>query len=246
MGQTSEKARKDGTVEVVVLHGVVAYRDPDDSATDPREYSYRQAFRGQRIEVTKAEAERFFSLGSATKPDSEDADFAEAGMRDPSVLAAPPSAAMVAPESSQVGAIKAVVQDRVGDPAALMKLDEHQLKQVAVAFGIPVKEGMSHAELAQAIVGSTPDDSARGITQQSDLPPDQAQVSEKDRRAATRSSGGSSRSSGSHDDGPKATESAQKLAAENDVDLSEVEGTGADGQVTQPDVAKYIADRDAS
>ena len=241
MGKTAEELRKGGTVEVVVLHGVAHYRDPEDVATDPREYSYRQAFRGDRIEVDKATAERWFELGTAAKPDTDDAGYAEAGMRDPSILAAPPSAAPIAPESSQVGAIKAVVQDRVGDPAALMKLDEHQLKQVAVAFGVPVKDGMTHAELAQALVGSTAEiGEGRGTTQQSDLPPEDAQVKQR----SSRSRGGSSKSSGD-DEGPKATESAEKLAAENDVDLAEVKVTGADGQITQPVVAKFLAERDA-
>lgn len=241
MGQ-SAKDSGSGAVEVVVLHGVVSYRDPEDVATDPREYSYRQAFRGDTIKVSKDEAERFFALGSATKPGSDEAGYAEAGMRDPSVLAAPPSAASVAPESSQVGAIKAVVQDRVGDPAALMKLDEHQLKQVAVAFGIPVKDGMTHAELASAIVGS-PSEATAGATVQADLPPDKAQVKDSEKggsKSGSSKGGGSSKSSGSSE--TKATDSAQKLADENGVDLADVEGTGADGQITQPDVAKYLAD----
>lgn len=256
MGKTAESiAKQHGTVDVVVLHNAVSYRDPEDVTTDPREYTYRTAFRGENITVDKVAAERLFAEGSIAEPESDEAGFAEAGMRDPSVLAAPPSAAAIAPESQQVGAMKVVLGDRVGDPAALMKLDERQLKQVAVAFGVLVKDGMTHAELANAIVGDLSEvGEGAGTMQQSDLPPDQAQVSR--RGGSTRSSsggskggsskGGSASGSASDDGETKATESAQTLAAENNVDLADVKGTGADGQVTQPDVAKYLADRATS
>lgn len=252
MGKTAESiAEQHGTVDVVVLHNAVSYRDPEDVTTDPREYTYRTAFRGERVTLDKVAAARLFAEGSIAEPESDEAGFAEAGMRDPSVLAAPPSAAAIAPESQQVGAMKVVVGDRVGDPAALMKLDERQLKQVAVAFGVPVKEGMTHAELANAIVGDLSEvGEGAGTMQQSDLPPELAQVSR--RGGSTRSSSGGSKGgaskggSTSGDGGTEATEAAQKLAAENDVDLAEVKGTGEGGKIGQPDVAKYLADRATS
>ena len=40
-----------------------------------------------------------------------------------------------------------------------------------------------------------------------------------------------------------ATDGAIKLAAENGVDLSEVQGSGSEGRVTQPDVAAFIKAR---
>lgn len=41
-----------------------------------------------------------------------------------------------------------------------------------------------------------------------------------------------------------ATGAAKELANENSVDLSQVEGTGADGRVTKDDVQKYLDDND--
>lgn len=43
------------------------------------------------------------------------------------------------------------------------------------------------------------------------------------------------------EDGPDATDAARQLAEENDVDLSEVEGTGADGRITVGDVKNAIS-----
>lgn len=43
----------------------------------------------------------------------------------------------------------------------------------------------------------------------------------------------------------KASEAARALAEEESIDLTEVEGTGADGQVTKPDVERAIQARDA-
>src|SRR5690349_16624164 len=40
--------------------------------------------------------------------------------------------------------------------------------------------------------------------------------------------------------GPNATDNAIALARANDVDLSQVAGSGADGRITQPDVQKFI------
>jgi pyruvate/2-oxoglutarate dehydrogenase complex dihydrolipoamide acyltransferase (E2) component len=40
---------------------------------------------------------------------------------------------------------------------------------------------------------------------------------------------------------PNATDAAKALAAECGVDLALVTGTGADGQITKPDVKSYIA-----
>lgn len=44
--------------------------------------------------------------------------------------------------------------------------------------------------------------------------------------------------------GESATPAAVKLAEEEGVDLSEVEGTGEDGKITKPDVQKFIDDSD--
>jgi pyruvate/2-oxoglutarate dehydrogenase complex dihydrolipoamide acyltransferase (E2) component len=44
--------------------------------------------------------------------------------------------------------------------------------------------------------------------------------------------------------GENATDAAKELAAENDVSLSDVEGTGTDGRITKDDVQNYIDDRD--
>lgn len=43
-----------------------------------------------------------------------------------------------------------------------------------------------------------------------------------------------------------ATDGAEEFAAENDVDLADVEGTGKDGRVTKADVEKFVSDRDQS
>ncbi len=42
-----------------------------------------------------------------------------------------------------------------------------------------------------------------------------------------------------------ATEAAKELAADNDVNLAEVEGTGENGRVTKADVENYLAEREA-
>lgn len=44
--------------------------------------------------------------------------------------------------------------------------------------------------------------------------------------------------------GEGASPAAVKLAAENNVDLDDVTGTGVDGKVTKPDVQNFIDDRD--
>jgi pyruvate/2-oxoglutarate dehydrogenase complex dihydrolipoamide acyltransferase (E2) component len=239
MGKSAEAlAKEHGTVKVVVLHNAISYRDPDDVATNPADYVYRTAYRGETIEVDKSAAERLFSLGSVAEEDTTEAGFAKAGMRDPSVLASPPSAtAMTSPESEQVQALKAVLGDRVGDPASLYKLDDHQLKQVAVAFGVSFKENdskddliakLTDPEMASAARASAEQaESARGTAQlQADLSPDE--------QLAARSGSGD----------VQATDAAKKLASEKGVDLSQVKGTGKDGQIGQPDVVKYLADHD--
>lgn len=44
-----------------------------------------------------------------------------------------------------------------------------------------------------------------------------------------------------NDDSTKASQAAKDLAAENNLDLSQVPGTGADGQITKPDVEAALA-----
>lgn len=44
---------------------------------------------------------------------------------------------------------------------------------------------------------------------------------------------------------PEATRAAVELAEEEDVELSEIAGTGADGRVTKPDVEKHLEDKSA-
>lgn len=62
--------------------------------------------------------------------------------------------------------------------------------------------------------------------------------------AGAKSTGHTGGSAGGNGDGDAdATEAAAKLAKENDVDLAEVTGTGADGRVTKDDVQAFINDR---
>ncbi len=45
---------------------------------------------------------------------------------------------------------------------------------------------------------------------------------------------------------PDATDGAASLAAEHNIDLADVVGTGADGRVTKSDVEAYLASRQAA
>lgn len=259
MGLSAEKMREEhGSGEYVVLHNLVMVRDQDDSATDPKDFTFSPASRGDRVTLDGHQAKRLLAEGAIAKPDADSAQFAEAGMRDPSILAVPPSATQLAPESERVMATKAALGDRFGDPNALYKLDAHQLKHVAIAFGIPFKANATKEDLAKAILGTDAGDAmadhadaveARGSArQQSDLHPDQ-QV--KGREASFKGpEGGSSRSSsgGSSDadengGDAEATDSARQFADEHGIDLAEVQGSGAGGRITQADVVKYHADQ---
>lgn len=253
---TAELMKEKGSGEYVVLHNLVMVRDQDDTATDPKDYTFSPASRGQRVTLDGAAAKRLLAEGAIADPDDDSATFAEAGMRDPSILAAPPSATQLSPESERVMAVKAAVGERFGDPGALYKLDTHQLKHVAIAFGIPFKADATKDDLAKAILGVDAKDAladheaavaARASArQQSDLHPDDQvearqesfKASKGGRGRAGSRGGGSSSQSGEVD----ATEGARTFAERSGIDLSQVTGSGKDGQITQPDVVKYQAE----
>lgn len=65
--------------------------------------------------------------------------------------------------------------------------------------------------------------------------------------AATGPTEGTKASGGSKEDGgPAATKGAIALANEHEVDLTEVTATGEGGKITQPDVAKYLSEKQSS
>jgi 2-oxoglutarate dehydrogenase E2 component (dihydrolipoamide succinyltransferase) len=45
------------------------------------------------------------------------------------------------------------------------------------------------------------------------------------------------------EDGPNATDAAKALAAENQIDLADVTGTGKDGRISKDDVANHLAEQ---
>lgn len=254
---TSDLMEKHGKEEYVVLHNLVMVRDEDDAATDPKDYTYAPKNRGDRVTLDGLAAKRLLAEGAIAKAGEDSSNFAEAGMRDPSVLAAPPSATQLSPESERVMAVKAAVGERFGDPGALYKLDTHQLKHVAIAFGIPFKADATKEDLAQAILGQADASDANAAHEeavtareaariQSDLHPDDQIEGREASFADQENSGGSGESSDSGDDGSssgvKASKSAQKFAAEHDIPLTDVQGTGRNGEITQADVVKYHAD----
>lgn len=262
MGLTAEKMRDEhGSDEYVVLHNLVMVRDVDDSATDPKDFTFSAASRGDRVTLDGMQAKRLLAEGAVAKPDEDSAQFAEAGMRDPSILGVPPSATQLSPESERTMATKAVVGDRFGDPGALYKLDVHQLKHVALAFGIPFKADATKDDLAKAILGGDSSDAiaahdaaveARASArQQSDVHPDgQIEGREASFQGAkggrSRSSSSSSESSGENGGDAEATDSARDFAAEHGIDLADVQGSGSGGRITQADVVAYQADRESS
>jgi pyruvate/2-oxoglutarate dehydrogenase complex dihydrolipoamide acyltransferase (E2) component len=248
VGKSQAEIAEAGTGEYVVVHNLVMVRDPDDTATDPKDYTYAPAHRGDRVTLDSAAAERLLDLGAIADPDDDAAKFAEAGMRDPATLAPPPSATNISPESDRVGAIKTVVQDSWGDPSALGKLDLDQLKQVAIAFGVPFKADDDKDALAERILGAggTVGDHDAAVAardaavQQSDLRPDD----QIEGREASFADQGEFEVDSPDDGGgsAEATASAREFADEHGIDLSDVEGTGSGGKITQADVVKYHAE----
>lgn len=123
----------------------------------------------------------------------------------------------------------------------------------AVTGGEPRDElvELAAARLGVAATGPGPDDDGLPHTL-ADHPPNEPGP---DGTGAAVPPGGSGEDPGAGlengDDGhsvkepPVATENAVKFAEENDVDLSEVTGTGSEGRITQPDVEKYLASKNA-
>lgn len=160
MGQTAEKLREAGTHTVVVIADAIQVRDPDDVATDPKDYVYVPTYRGATVELDEAAYKRQVALDAVADPDSAEAQYALRGMRSPDVQTSPPGAMpMMGPTAEAVRA-HAAAAGFPGGPnpttrssAELVRLPIDSLKIVAAAFGVSVSDDDTKESLAKRIAG---------------------------------------------------------------------------------------------
>lgn len=160
MGKTAADLLEAGQHDVVVIADAVQVRDPDDVATDPREYVYTPAYRGARVTLDDAAYKRLIGLDAVADPDSSEAQYALRGMRSPDVLGVPFGAMpMMGPTAEAVRATKAAAGFPGGpnpttrSSAELMRLPLDNLRIVAAAFGVSVSDDDSKESLAKRIAG---------------------------------------------------------------------------------------------